>query len=450
MNVAVLGRSHLGTVIAACAAHLGHHVAHAEEPDLPGRAPGEAAIETEPRLAELAAEQRSAGRLRDVDVAEAIRAAGVVWIAYDTPLDDDDRPMSDRVLTRSQQALAHAAPGALVVVSSQLPAGSSRALAAWAAEHLPALGLTVAVVPENLRLGSAVASFLDPDPVVAGCDSVDDRGRVARLLPHAPSIIWTSLESAELTKHARNAFLALSIAFANEIAVVGDLVGADAVEVEAALRSDPRIGPSAYIRAGEPFSGGTLQRDLTALRDLATARGRELPLVAATTTSNEAHGRWAIQRLLERMGDLDGSTVAVLGRAYKAGTGADHGSWVDECCDELRARGATLRLYDPAVTAGTGTTEVTADIDAALLGADAAIVATPWPEFARITATQVRRTMRRPMVIDVTGVTAALSSTDGGGRRAGSAPLVHVVLGRPFERTAPDAASDAGGGEATC
>ena len=177
---------------------------------------------------------------------EAVGDADIAWIAYDTPVDEDDRADVEYVLARARDLVAASDPEAVILVSSQLPVGSTRLL-----EQASGSGRTFAYSPENLRLGDAVAAFTEPDRIVVGIRPDADRERIEELLgAFSDEIEWMSVESAELVKHGMNAFLALSIAFANELAGIAEHVGADASEVERGLKTERRIGARAYLRAG--------------------------------------------------------------------------------------------------------------------------------------------------------------------------------------------------------
>ena len=141
--------------------------------------------------------------------------------------------------------------------------------------------VTFACSPENLRLGKAIQVFMQPDRVVAGVRNEADRARFTALMaPIADRIVWMSVESAEMTKHAINAFLATSVAFINELASLCEAVGADAKDVERGLKSDQRIGPGAYLSPGAAFAGGTLARDLALIEGRAQALDVSTPLIA--------------------------------------------------------------------------------------------------------------------------------------------------------------------------
>jgi len=268
MNVAVLGLWHLGSVTAACAAAAGH-VVIGWDPDaetVDALATARPPV-SEPGLAGLLAEGIAAWRLRfTADVREALANADVVWIAFDTPVNDEDRADVDWVMNHAIAAFPHLKDDTLVISSSQLPVGSiARLERAWT-EMSGGRRASFACAPENLRLGKAIEAFTRPDRIVAGVRSEGDRARVLELVgPFTDRIEWMSVESAEMTKHALNAFLATSVSFINEIAALCEQSGADAKEVERGLKSERRIGPHAYLGPGAAFAGGTLARDVVFL-----------------------------------------------------------------------------------------------------------------------------------------------------------------------------------------
>ncbi len=158
-----------------------------------------------------------------------------------------------------------------------------------------------------------------------------------------------NVESAEMVKHALNAFLALSITFTNELATIAERVGANAAEVERGLRSDPRIGPNAYVRAGPAFAGGTLARDVQFLAAIAEQQDLKLPVIDSIIASNRAHGQWSLDQLRRNLAPLRGQAIAVLGLSYKPGTDAHPPIVVDRAGARLLAEGASVTAYDPAV-----------------------------------------------------------------------------------------------------
>src|SRR5262249_31722803 len=159
--------------------------------------------------------------------------------------------------------------------------------------------------PENLRLGRAIDVFRHPERVIVGVRSEHARMRVGELLaPLGCPVQWLSVESAEMTKHALNAFLATSVAFINEIATACEATGADAKQVEQALKSEARIGPKAYLGPGAAFAGGTLARDVSFLLDIGQRLGFQTPLLAGVKQSNDVHRGWPRRRLAALLGTL--------------------------------------------------------------------------------------------------------------------------------------------------
>jgi len=376
VKVCVAGLWHLGTVTAACLASGGHDVIgwDANESTIASLREGKPPI-FEPGLAELLAKHPVRFT---TDRAEAVRDAEVVWIAYDTPVDDDDNADVEFVVREVESLLPHT--NALVLISSQLPVGTTRKLEA----RFPSLHF--AYSPENLRLGKAIDVFTKPDRVVVGVRSDEDFDRIKTLLaPFTDHIERMSVESAEMTKHALNAFLATSVSFINEIASICEHVGADAKEVERGLKSEQRIGPKAYLGPGAAFAGGTLARDIVFLSSVGRDHAVPTKLIDGVKASNDAHRSWAQRRLRELLGELDGKRIAVWGLTYKPGTDTLRRSSAVELCRWLVAQRARVTAHDPAVKAiDIDGVELRADALDAARGADALVVMTEWPEYRQI------------------------------------------------------------------
>ena len=295
MKIGVAGLWHLGSVTAACLAQAGFDVTGTDEaPVVAELAAGRAPL-FEPGLNELLTAGIETGRLRfSSDPAMALRDRDLLWITYDTPVDDNDHADVDSVVSRAQALLPLLRDGAVVLVSSQLPVGTTRALRDWFVCQHPGRDLHFACSPENLRLGAAIAAFVQADRIIVGCESAAARQRLQPLIEQlGRPVIWMGLELAEMVKHTINAFLATSITFTNEIATLCERVGADAGEVEAGIRSEPRIGRRAYVTPGGAFGGGTLARDVAFLSTLAAAQGLRMPLIGGIcrAISNMPDGR---------------------------------------------------------------------------------------------------------------------------------------------------------------
>lgn len=393
MTICVAGLWHLGTVTAACLASGGFDVVGYDDDraTIDGLRAGRSPVH-EPGLDDLVRDGSARGRLQFTsDPQQALSEADVLWITWDTPVDEDDRADVDAVLARVDALLPHLTPRALIIVSSQLPVGTVAQIEARCASLASGRAIDVVCVPENLRLGTAIRAFRQPDRVVVGTRGYRGRDRVAALLaPFTDRIEWMSIESAEVTKHALNAFLATSIAFANEIASISEQVGADALDVARGLRSDARIGPRAYLAPGGAFAGGTLARDVRFLAERACAAQVPLHLLPAVRASNDAHRGWTLRRLQAVFGDLRGRLIAIWGLTYKPGTDTLRRSDAVALCHALVDRGATTRAFDPAVQSIPESlariTTLTASPTDAARGADAVVVATEWPVLRDVSA----------------------------------------------------------------
>ena len=265
MKVVVQGLWHLGCVTAACCAER-HEVVGLDFDDLvvSNLREGNAPL-FEPGLNDLI----KTGLARKTlvfshDPKQACAGADVLWLCYDTPVNEQDESDVDFVLQNLRRNLPHLPNGALVLISSQLPVGSCRKLEG----EFPQFHF--AYSPENLRLGKAIEAFTKPERVIVGQRSTAKQELIRELFkPFTSQVIFMRTESAEMVKHALNSFLALSITFINEIARLCERTGADAKEVAAGLKSDVRVGPRAYLGPGGPFAGGTLARDVVTLTKLA-------------------------------------------------------------------------------------------------------------------------------------------------------------------------------------
>jgi UDPglucose 6-dehydrogenase len=440
--IGVVGLWHLGSVTAACVADAGNHVIGID-PDpavieglLAGRPPV-----SEPGLAELLT--RNESRLDFTCEPWALAGARRAWVTFDTPVDDDDGADVEWVLERSLELLAELPEDSLVVVSSQLPVGSIATLQERCLARRGDGGLRFACVPENLRLGRALESFRARDRIVAGVRSERDRKELAELLsPFTHEVQWMRVESAEMTKHALNGFLATSVAFINEIAEICESVGADAEEVSRGLKSEQRIGPRAYLGPGDAFAGGTLARDIGFLRGLAKRRGLPAHVFAGVADGNAAHKHWTRRKLLDLLGAggapeadaLRGRRVAVWGLTYKPGTDTLRRSSAVELCRWLSSVGAEVSAHDPAVSI------LPADLAAevklcasplcALVGADALVVCTAWPDYLQVPAQDVLATLAAGLVVDPAGALRSVLASHPGVQYVRVGSSVEILAGR--------------------
>ncbi|MES2219136.1 MAG: nucleotide sugar dehydrogenase [Pseudomonadota bacterium] len=409
MKVAVVGLWHLGAVTAASLAKGGHDVigfdpvpetiAHLKT----GRAPI-----FEPGLENLLAEGLASGKLTYTADAHALAAAEIVWITFDTPVDHNDIADVEFVVNEVIAILPKLSANTLVIISSQLPVGTARRLQQECVALLSDKNISFACIPENLRLGKALDVFMKPDRIVVGVDDDKLKTKIQQLLlPFSENIIWMSVVAAEMTKHALNAFLAVSVTFINEIASLCETVGADAREVERGLKSEERIGPKAYLRPGGAIAGGTLMRDINYLKQVGKNAGQETLLISAIAESNSYHTEWSRRKLTTLWSNLKGKKVAMLGLTYKAGTDTLRRSTAIETCEWLHQQGTQINAYDPTISKLpqklAGFINIKASIAEALQAVDAVVISTEWPQFRELTAEEFVFNVKHPLVLDPSG-----------------------------------------------
>jgi UDPglucose 6-dehydrogenase len=407
-KVCVVGIWHLGAVVSACLAELGYQVIGIE------RDPERVTLLNrgipplfEPGLEELMARHLLSGQLRfTVDFEEEAKDAPYVVISHDTPVNERDEPDISSIVNTVKSLAADLAEGVTLIVSSQVPVGTCESLVGSLRRLNPDLNFGMAYVPENLRLGQAIERFLHPDMLVLGTDGEHTMARVEALYApiNAPRI-RVDLRTAEMTKHAINAYLATCISFGNELANLCDEVGANAFQVIKALRLDNRVSPRAPLLPGLGFSGGTLARDLRVLQHLAEQYAYPTPLLNGVLAVNHFQTTTIVHRLEKLLGTLQAKTIGVLGLTYKADTSTLRRSAPIEIILALAAKGAIVKAYDPKAEPK----EIEPYLQDFTLchnpytvagGAHALILVTPWPEFKRLDLARLRLLMHSPVLLD--------------------------------------------------
>jgi UDPglucose 6-dehydrogenase len=415
MRVTVLGLWHLGCVTAACLAEAGHRVTGLDfdERIIGDLKQGKPPLH-EPGLAELIQACAARGSLTFTsDAAAALCDTDVLWVAFDTPVNDDDEADVAWVRRQIDAVAVHLPAEAVVLTSSQVPVGFTAGLEKTWRQRGPRF----AVSPENLRLGKALDCFRKPERIVVGCREEATRRLLGDLLkPFSENIVWMTVESAEMTKHALNAFLATSVTFINELARICEAVGADCKQVERGLKSESRIGPKAYLSPGAAFAGGTLARDIRFLIDLSTRGDVSAPLFRGVWDSNHVHKAWVRNQVAALLDGVELPVVALLGLTYKPGTSTLRRSSSVELGRWLHHQGVCVKGHDPAIQRLPADLETVLQLGASpatvLAGADVAVVATEWPEFKELQADLFAQLMRRPRVIDQNHFLAAVLAGD--------------------------------------
>jgi len=408
MKVCVFGLWHLGCVTAACLAELGITVIGLDfdETVISTLKNSKAPIH-EPWLNELIKKNLNTTISFSSDPALALREADYLWVTFDTPVDTEDNADTQYVISSIEKLYKYFSTDIKVIISSQMLVGSTNKLRTDYNNNYVKNNVSFCYSPENLRLGNAINIFMNPDRIIIGADDIDRSKYEGLFLKISNNLEWMGIESAEMTKHAINAFLATSVVFANEIAAICEYVGADAKEVERGLKTEQRIGKKAYVAPGSAISGGTLNRDIMFLDKLANGCGLQVPLLKGVRTSNDLHKMWAKNKALEMLGDLNGKNIGILGLTYKPGTDTLRRSLSIELCKELFLNKAIIYAYDPLVKTLDGEyshfIKLREDVSQVFIGADCVILCTEWNDFKYCLSELNINKMKNKIVIDCCG-----------------------------------------------
>jgi UDPglucose 6-dehydrogenase len=407
MDVCIIGLWHQGIVGAACLADLGCNVVAADhDASKIALLNGGKAPLFEPGLDELIGKGLAVGRLRfSNEVARSVQGCPYVLIMFDTPVNDRDESDLSGVFAAAEEIAPHLEDGVVLYVTAQVPVGSCDRIARIVREGNPSLRFGIAYSPENLRLGQAIDRFLRPPLPVIGADDPATLDRLEPLLaPLGVKWVKVGLRTAEMTKHALNAFLATSIGFANELGNLCDEVGADGNRIAEVLRLEPRVGPKAMLFPGLGFAGGTLARDMQTLRSLGDRSGLETPLLDGVWTSNQQQNRLVLRKLAKAFGSLSGVPAAVLGLTYKPDTSTLRRSASLEIIADMVRAGMRVSAHDPkadrAEVAAQSDFRFVEDVYAAVEGADVLVLITAWPEYKALDFARVKSLMSGSLVID--------------------------------------------------
>lgn len=425
MHVSVIGTGYVGLVTGACLAEIGHHVICMDD--------DAAKIEVltrgglpiyEPHLEGIVRRGRMAGRLHFTsDVAEAVRDAAVIFICVNTPPLPDGEADLSYVELATRRIAEHATRSTLITEKSTVPVQTG----AWIEKTLavyrkrPGVEFDVASNPEFTREGMAVEDFLHPDRIVVGVASSRAEQTLREL--YAPIVegrfrcpihpecrqdravpfLVTDLRSAELIKHASNAFLALKISFANALADVCERAGGDVLRVVEGVGLDKRIG-RAFLNAGIGFGGSCFPKDVKAFVKIAEKSGYDFTLLKEVDRINEGRQELVLEKLKQTLWILRGKRIGLLGLAFKPNTDDVRQAPALAIARRLLAEGADVQGYDPqaAQKAKQALPELTlcADPYAAGAQAEALVLCTEWAEFAHLDWARVKAQMVRPLILD--------------------------------------------------
>ena len=291
-KLAIFGLWHLGSVISACCAKHFDVIAYDPSSEVVDNLNlGNAPI-YEPELNNRIKVEMAMNTLQFTnDLSLACSHSDVFWITYDTPVDENDLADNTLIYERIAEICKLKQSAATIIISSQIIATTCTRLEKQFPQH------SFVYLPENLRLGKGIETFENAERFIVGCRNKDIDKLKELLAPFNIELIFMKSESAEMVKHTINSFLALSVTFINEIATICEQIDADAGEVSIGVKSDKRIGKSAYLKPGEPFAGGTLARDVVSLDILHKYFEVKSPILSSIIESNENHKNWYLNQL---------------------------------------------------------------------------------------------------------------------------------------------------------
>lgn len=442
MQIVMVGTGYVGLVSGACFSEFGVEVTcvDRDEAKIARLLQAQCPI-YEPGLDDLVKRNMEAGRLRfSTDLASSVKGADAVFIAVGTPSRRGDGHADLTYVYAAAEEIARALDDyAVVVTKSTVPVGTGREVARLMSEARPGLDFDVASNPEFLREGSAIEDFMRPDRVVIGTDS-DRAAAVLREL-YRPlylletPIIFTSPETAELTKYAANTFLATKITFINEIADLCERVGANVQDVARGIGLDGRIGRK-FLHAGPGYGGSCFPKDTLALVRTARDAGTPIRIVETVVEVNEARKVRMVDKVIEAAGgSVEGKTVAVLGLTFKPNTDDMRDSPSLEIVPGLQARGAVVRAFDPqgmkeAKTLLNGVTWCEGPYEA-MEGADLLAIVTEWNVFRALDLDRIKALLTTPVMVDLRNIYNPVEMAQAG--------FDYFSVGRPPVRQRVDA-----------
>lgn len=415
MHIAVIGTGYVGLVSGTCFSEFGHDVicidTDAEKIDKLNS--GDIPI-FEPGLQAMIEKNARSGYLKfGTDLQRAVAGADAVFIAVGTPSRRGDGQADLTYVYAATKEIAAALTGYTVVVTkSTVPVGTGREVERIVRETNPEADFDVVSNPEFLREGAAIEDFMRPDRVIVG--TLEKRAQEVMSAIYRPlslfqtPLVFTSLESSELTKYAGNAFLATKITFINEIADLCEKVGADVHDVARGIGLDRRIGAK-FLHPGPGFGGSCFPKDTRALYQTSVEEGAPLRIVDTVIDINEKRKMDMAARVIDACGgSVSGKQIAILGLTFKPDTDDMRESPSLDILPALVKAGASIRAYDPEGMAEAR--KLLGDIDfcnssyGTLEGADVLVIITEWNEFRALDLARVKSLMKTPVMVDLRNI----------------------------------------------
>ncbi len=417
MKITMIGTGYVGLVTGTCFAEFGHHVTCIDkiEDKISRLKEGKIPI-YEPGLDTLVAKNVGEGRLKfTTSLDDAIPEAEAVFIAVGTPSSRRGDGYADLTyIYAAAKEIAHYLQDYTIIVDkSTVPVGTARQVARIISEENPKADFDVASNPEFLREGAAISDFMRPDRVVIGVES-ERSEQVLRevykpLFLRDTPIVSTSIETAELTKYAANAFLAVKISFINEIAAVCEAIGADVSALAKGIGMDGRIG-NKFLHPGPGYGGSCFPKDTLALMRIVQEHGESVRIVEAAVEVNAAQKARMVKKIRDMLGGSEvGKTVAVLGLTFKPETDDMREAPAATILPALLEKGARIKAHDPkgmeeAKKYLPDGIEYVENGYQACDGADAVILMTEWNQYRALDLEKIKKIMKEPVFIDLRNV----------------------------------------------
>ena len=417
MKITIIGTGYVGLVSGAGFAEFGHTVTCVDKDKKKIELVEKGSLPIyEPGLEEIVIRNKSSGRLNfSVNLADSVPNSDVIFIAVGTPASRRGDGYADLTYVfEAAKELAHFLNGyTLVTIKSTVPVGTARQVARIIRETNPLAEFDVASNPEFLREGEAVFDFLNPDRVVVGAETEKARNLLAALYRPLESkgvpIIFTGIETAELTKYASNAFLATKISFINEIANLCEEVGADVIDVAKGMGLDHRIG-SKFLQPGPGYGGSCFPKDTKALLRIAQENGVACRIVEAVVEVNAAQRARMVRKIRQALGGSEeGKSIAILGLTFKPDTDDMREAPSLTIIPALIEHGAEVKAHDPegmneAKRLLPQEVKFFKDKYEACRDADAVVLITDWNEYKNLNLLKLKGLMKTPIFVDLRNV----------------------------------------------
>ena len=407
MKIAIIGSGYVGLVTGACFSELGNRVICADNNKKKIEAlKGGLVPIYEPGLAELITRNIKNKRLDfTANIKDAVRSSEVIFITVGTPaLDNGEADLTG--IEKVARAIAASMDGyRLIVEKSTVPVETGDWVRHTIATYIKdKTKFDVASNPEFLREGQAIDDFMHPDRIVIGAESKKARDLLTELYkPFNAPIVITNIKSAELIKHASNAFLASKISFINAVSQVCEKVGADVEEVAKGMGLDRRIGPH-FLNAGIGYGGSCFPKDLDAFVTIAEKLGYDFKLLKSVRKANEEQMNFMVKKVKDSLWIIKDKTIGVLGLAFKPHTDDIRNAPAIDLIRILESEGAKIKAYDPQAMKNAKEVLKRAvfcpDAYAVARSADCLLIATEWDEFKELDFSRIKKLLKRPLIID--------------------------------------------------